>query len=80
MELFFGFLFEIFEKIAMSAKTVFARNRVFEDEVFDWRQSERHVTAEENKKADGGKISTGVPHRGEADDGVKNGLTENDRA
>ena len=74
MELFFGFLFEIFEKIAVSAKTVFASDGVFEDEIFDWRQSEGHITAKENEKADGGKISTGVPHRGEADDSVKNGL------
>ncbi len=78
MELFFGFLFEIFEKITMSAKTIFAGDRIFEKKSFEWRQSECHVTTKENKEGDSREISAGVPHRSQADDSVKSELAQND--
>ncbi len=71
------FLFEIFEKVAVSTKAVFASDRVFENEVFERGKSESHITAKENEEANSREIGASVPHWGEADDGVKNGLAEN---
>ena len=35
----------------MSAEAVFAVNRVFEEESFEWLEGESHVTAKEDKEA-----------------------------
>ena len=76
-ELFFAFFLEIFEKVAVSAETVFAGDGVFEDGGFERSESERHVTAKENKEADAGKISENMPHGAEIDNGVKSELGKN---
>lgn len=61
-ELFFTLLFEIFEKVAMSAEAIFARDGVFENGGFERSEGECHVATEENEEADTGKIGKGVPH------------------
>lgn len=76
-ELFFTLLFEIFEKVAMSAEAIFARDGVFENGDLERSEGECHVATEENEEADTGKIGKGVPHGSQADDGVEGGLAQN---
>ena len=76
-ELFFTFLSEIFKEVAVGTEAIFARDGVFENGGFERSESERHVTAKENKEADAGKIGENMPHGAEIDNGVKSELGKN---
>ena len=62
----------------MGAKTIFAGDGVFEDEVFEGFQGKRHVAAKENKKADTREIGKDVPHGGKGNNSIKSELAQND--
>ena len=63
-ELFFTFLFEAFEKVAVGTETVFAGDGIFENGGFERSEGKGHITTKENEEADAGKISEGMPHGG----------------
>ena len=76
MILFFAVFFEIFEEIAMRAKTVFASNWVFEEEGFEWLQGKGHVAAKENKHTYARKISEYMPHGGKINNNIEGELAK----
>ena len=77
-ELFFAFFLEVFEEIAVSAETVFAGDRIFEKEGFEWLQSKSHIATEENEETNAREVGENVPHRSQADDSVEGGLAQDD--
>ena len=69
-----------FEEIAMSEKTVFAGDGVFENGLFEREEGEGHVGAKEYENADGREVGGVVGEWREVDDDVKGELGKDDGA
>lgn len=67
-----------FEEIAMSEKTVFSGDRVFEEWGFLWHESKGHVGAEEDEDANSGEVRGPVMKSWQVDEGKEGELSEDD--
>ena len=67
-----------FEEVAVGAKTVLAGDGIFENNLAERHQGERHVGAEEGKEADARKVGSKVGKGRLVYDGGKGELGEDD--
>ena len=61
----------------MTVEAIFAGDGIFENEIFERLQSERHIGAKKNKSAKAGKILENWRNGGHYKNGIKSELAQN---
>ena len=59
------FLFEYIKSLGMGSEAVFFGDGIFENEHFEWHQSQERIGAKEDKDSNAGKVLENVRNRRE---------------